>query len=111
MLDDFEEYCKKSDALRERGVCVGDILICDEGARPTPHHHTRRLCVRVMEHCIIDGTGPRFFIHGHFKGLVAYVPDFVQDPDNTKTIQPGTEFQVVKKFASSVILKESIDVR
>ena len=70
MLDDFEAYCKKTDALRERGVQVGDILICNEGARPIPHQHTGRPCVRVSEYCIIDGTGPRFFIHGFIVGLL-----------------------------------------
>ena len=104
---DFEVYCKKADAMRERGVCVGDILICDEGARPIPHWYTGRPCVRVSEYCIIDGTGPRFFIHGHLKGLVAYVPDFVQD---SKCVQPGAKFQVVKKFASSIVIKEVSDV-
>lgn len=106
MLTDFEAYCEKAKAMRERGIQIGDILICDEGAPPKPHRYTQRLCVRVMEYCIIDGTGPRFFIHGYSKGLVAYIPAFVQDEDNSNCIQPGTKFQVVKKFASSIVIKE-----
>jgi len=101
-----EEYNRKFTAMRERGVQVGDILICDEGARPIPHYHTKRLHVRVTPYDIIDGTGPRFFIHGLKNGLVAYIPDFVQDSDNTQVIQPGAKFQVIKKLDSSIILRE-----
>jgi len=105
---EWEKYRQKAAALRERGVQVGDVLMCDEGARPTPHAHTGKLCVRISEYCIIDGTGPRFFIHGYRRGLVAYVPDFVQDSDNTQVIPPGTKFRVVKKFESSVVLHQEL---
>ena len=95
---EWEEYCRESDAMRERGVQVGDILVCDEGATPQCHEYTKKPCVRITEHAIIDGTGPRFFIHGYRMGLVAYVPD--------EEIQPGAEFRVVEKFKSSVVLEQ-----
>lgn len=101
-----EKYCQKAEAMRQRGVRVGDVLTCDEGARPKPCAHTGKLCVRIMEYCIIDGTGPRFFIHGYQKGLVAYVPDFVQDSDNTQVIPPGTKFRVMKESPHSVVLRQ-----
>ncbi len=103
---DWEEYCKKSEVMREHGVQVGDVLICDEGARPKFHEYTKKPHVRITEYCLIDGTGPRFFVHGFRNGLVAYVPDFNQDCDETQVIPPGTEFRVVKKFEHSVVLKE-----
>jgi len=94
----WEEYCERASAMRERGVQVGDVLICDEGAQPKPHGFTGKPHVRIMEYCIVDGTGPRFFVHGFVrKGLVAYVPD--------KRIPPGTKLRVVKKFKSSVVLE------
>lgn len=101
-----EGYNQKFQEMLDRGVQVDDVLICDEGARPRPHFVTKRLCVRVLPWCIIDGTGPRYFIHGLQKGLVAYVPEFVQDSDNTEVIQPGTKFRVIRKFDSSIILQE-----
>ena len=103
---EWEEYCRESDAMRERGVQVGDVLICDEGARPKRHEYTKKPHVRITEHSIIDGTGPRFFIHGYRMGLVAYVPAFIQDQDETRTIEPGTKFRVVEKFKSSVVLEQ-----
>jgi len=94
----MDVYLQEAAKMRERGVQIGDILICDEGACPREHKYTGKPHVRIMEHCIIDNTGPRFFIHGFRHGLVAYVPN--------KTIQPGTTFQVVKNFGSSVELQQ-----
>lgn len=98
---EWDKYCKKADAMRKRGVQVGDVLICDEGAWPTPHI-TKKHCVRISEHCVIDGTGPRFFVHGFQKGLVAYVPD--------EEIPPGAKLRVVKHFGYSVVL-ERVDAK
>lgn len=97
---EWEEYCQKSAAMRKRGVQVGDILICDEGARPTPHQYTGKQHVRIMEYARIDGTGPRFFILNFRNGLVAYFDC------ETEIIQPGTKFRVIKKFAGSVVLQQ-----
>jgi len=94
----WEEYCEKASAMRERGVQVGDVLICDEGAQPKLHEFTGKPHVRIMEYSIIDGTGPRFFVHGYRRGLVAYVPG--------DKIPPGTKFRVATKFKSSVVLEE-----
>lgn len=102
---EWEAYCQKADALRERGVQVGDVLVCDAGARLEPHEHTGKLHVRISEYGVIDGTGPRFFVHGHYRGLVAYVPGVT---DETQVIAPGTKLRVVKKFEHSVVL-ESVD--
>lgn len=55
-----EEYDQKFIEMLERGVQVDDVLICDEGARPKPHYHTKKLHVRVLPRSIIDDTGPRF---------------------------------------------------
>lgn len=92
--------------MLERGVQVGDVLICDEGARPKSHHNTGRHHVRISPRSIIDDTEPRFFIHGFPQGLVAYVPEFVQDADNTQVIQPETKFRVMLKLISSVVLQQ-----
>jgi len=100
--EEWEQYWKDSDALRERGVLVGDVLVCDKGARLKPHPHTGKMCVRISEYCIIDGMGPRFFVHDGYKGLVAYVPEF---KDENQVIPAGTKLEVVKKFESSVVLK------
>ena len=81
---EWKDYCQKSEALRERGVQVGDVLMCDEGARPKSHPHTGKLHVRIILNAIIERTGPRFFIHGYQRGLVAYVPGFIQDQDETQ---------------------------
>lgn len=99
---EWDKYCEKADAMRKRGVQVGDVLVCDEGARPRLHTHTGKPHVRILEHCVIDGTGPRFFVHGFQKGLVAYVPD--------DEILPGTKLRVAKKFEHSVVL-EPIDAK
>lgn len=101
--EEWEEYCQKADALRERGVQVGDILVCDEGARPKPHEYTGKLHVRISEYCLIDGTGPRFFVHGFQRGLVAYVLGVT---DETQMIAPETKLRVVEKFKSSVVLEK-----
>jgi len=101
-VKDREEYNQKADAMRERGVRVGDVLVCDEGARPKRHECTGKFHVRIMEYCIIDDTGPRFFIHGFRRGLVAYVSDEV--------ILPGTKFRVMRKFEHSVVL-EPVDAK
>jgi hypothetical protein len=100
--EEWEAYCQKADALRERGVQVGDVLVCDEGARPKLHSHTGKLHVRVSEYCVIDGTGPRFFVHGFHRGLVAYVLGVT---DETQVIEPGAKLRVIKKFEHSVLLE------
>lgn len=94
----WDKYCQEADALRERGVLVGDVLVCDEGAQPRLHAHTQKPCVRISEYCVIDGTGPRFFVHGFHRGLVGYVPDETY-------IEPGTKLRVTKKFEHSVVLE------
>jgi len=99
---EWDKYCKKADALRERGVQVGDVLICDDGAEPRFHDLSGKFHVRISEYCVIDGTGPRFFVHGFQKGLVAYVLD--------EEILPGTKLRVMKKFERSVVL-EPVDAK
>lgn len=98
--DAWAEYCKKTDALLKRGVQVDDVLICDEGAKPKPHHVTGKMHVRVSYNCVIDGTGPRYFVHGCPRGIVAYVPEYSAD----NVIPAGTKLVVRKKFKSSVLL-------
>lgn len=101
--EDWNEYCRKAEALRERGVQVGDVLCCDDGATPTLHPATNKPHVRISEYSIIDGTGPRFFVHGFAKGLVAYVPD--------GKIPAGAKLRVVDRFEKSAVLKLVEDTR
>jgi hypothetical protein len=92
-----DKYCEKADAMRKRGVQVGDVLICDDGAQPRLHDFSGKPHVRILEYCLIDGTGPRFFVHGYRRGLVAYVPN--------EKISPGTKLRVVRKSERSVVLE------
>lgn len=94
---EFQEYCRKADAMRKLGVQVGDVLTCDEGAVARKHPQTGRLCVRISEYCVLDSTGPRFFVHGFHRGLVANV--------QCGRIPEGAKLRVVAKREKSVDLE------
>lgn len=100
---EWDVYCKKCDALMKRGPQVGDILLCDEGARPKPHHVTGKLCVRVRLLAIIEGPEPRLFVNGFKHGMVAYVPQF----DEARPIPAGTRLKVVARSTSSCVLEKA----
>lgn len=94
-----DQYITKVEACLKRGVKVGDILICDNGAQPVIHQMTKRPCVRISYCCMVeDGVDPRFFVHGASRGLVAYVED--------KPIVPGTKFKVTRHNGASVNLEQ-----